>query len=65
MIFVDKNDDSQLNWTDTNANGVYDRGEPGEVIAHDEGARRGAAPVGRPPRRQRRAPGLHLLRRST
>jgi hypothetical protein len=33
MIFVDKNGNSQLNWTDTNGNGVFDWGEPGEVIA--------------------------------
>jgi hypothetical protein len=34
MVFVDRNGDSQLTWTDTNGNGVFDRGEPGEVIAH-------------------------------
>lgn len=33
MIFVDKDTNSQLTWTDTNANGVFDRGEPSEVIA--------------------------------
>jgi hypothetical protein len=33
MVFVDRNGDSQMNWTDTNGNGVFDRGEPGEVIA--------------------------------
>lgn len=33
MVFVDKDTNSQLTWTDTNGNGVYDRGEPGEVIA--------------------------------
>jgi hypothetical protein len=33
LLFVDRNGDSQLTWTDTNGNGVFDRGEPGEVIA--------------------------------
>ena len=33
MVFVDRDGDSQMTWTDTNGNGVFDRGEPGEVIA--------------------------------
>jgi len=33
LLFVDRNGDSELNWTDANGNGVFDRGEPGEVIA--------------------------------
>ncbi len=33
MLFIDRNGDSQMNWTDSNSNGVYDRGEPGEVVA--------------------------------
>ncbi len=33
MLFLDKNNNSTLDWTDTNSNGVYDRGEAGEVTA--------------------------------
>lgn len=33
MVFVDKNGDSQMNWTDSNGNSRFDWGEPGEVIA--------------------------------
>ena len=33
ILFRDANGDKALNFTDTNGNGVYDRGEPGEVLA--------------------------------
>ena len=33
LVFVDKNNNSAMDWTDSNGNGVYDWGEPGEVIA--------------------------------
>jgi hypothetical protein len=33
IVFFDRNGDSQLTWSDVNGNGVYYRGEPGEVMA--------------------------------
>lgn len=33
ILFRDSNNDSQLTWLDGNGNGVYDKGEPGEVLA--------------------------------
>lgn len=33
ILFRDSNNDSQLTWNDANGNGVYDKGEPGEVLA--------------------------------
>ena len=33
ILFRDANNDRQLTWNDANGNGVYDRGEPGEILA--------------------------------
>lgn len=33
LVFVDKNGNSQMDWTDSNSNGRFDWGETGEVIA--------------------------------
>jgi hypothetical protein len=33
MIFVDRDGDNQMDFTDSNSSGVYDWGEPGEVVA--------------------------------
>jgi hypothetical protein len=34
LIFIDRNDNAQMDWTDGNGNNVFDWGEPGEVVAH-------------------------------
>jgi hypothetical protein len=33
IIFVDSDGDQTLDWTDSNGNGYYDQGEPGEAVA--------------------------------
>ncbi len=33
LIFIDRNNNSTMDFTDSNSNGVFDWGEPGEVIA--------------------------------
>ena len=62
MIFVDRDTNSQLTWTDTNANGVFDRGEPGEVIALTRVRAEAQRLVVGAPGRERRFAELHVQR---